>query len=269
MDMLSLLHHHRRRLAIVMASFLILSSQPLIVQAAIDSSESNGSSSSSGVFEWEILTKRNFSSQIRLHPHLLLMVTVPWSGESRSLMKELTQLVANKQEKFGTLKLVLLYRNRERMLADVIGATEGITILCYHHSLPYKYQGRLRAQNILSSAHFLMTHPPEQLPLESLKTPEDLKTFLQSTDKALLLLEFCGWTHALLAKGKNNGTENGFGLKRLCKLDLIIVTKAESDGQFGVSFIGETNRSLAAKGKKNQKVDGSSLLHTNKKALFN
>ncbi|XP_028119984.1 uncharacterized protein LOC114317458 [Camellia sinensis] len=234
MDMLSLLHHHRRRLAIVMASFLILSSQPLIVQAAIDSSESNGSSSS-GVFEWEILTKRNFSSQIRLHPHLLLMVTVPWSGESRSLMKELTQLVANKQEKFGTLKLVLLYRNRERMLADVIGATEGITILCYHHSLPYKYQGRLRAQNILSSAHFLMTHPPEQLPLESLKTPEDLKTFLQSTDKALLLMEFCGWTHALLAKGKNNGTENGF------------------DGQFGVSFIGETNRSLAAKGKKNQK----------------
>ncbi|KAL7163096.1 hypothetical protein ACSBR2_039235 [Camellia fascicularis] len=233
MDMLSLLHHHRRRLAIVMASFLILSSQPLTVQAAIDSSESNGSSSSSGVFEWEILTKRNFSSQIRLHPHILLMVTVPWSGESRSLMKELTQLVANKQEKFGTLKLVLLYRNRERMLADVIGATEGITILCYHHSLPYKYQGRLRAQNILSSAHFLMAHPPEQLPLESLKTPEDLKTFLQSTDKALLLLEFCGWTHALLAKGKNNGTEN--------------------DGQFGVSFIGETNRTLAAKGKKNQK----------------
>ncbi|GMP92513.1 hypothetical protein CsSME_00042708 [Camellia sinensis var. sinensis] len=60
------------------------------------------------------------------------------SGESRSLMKELTQLVANKQEKFGTLKLVLLYRNRERMLADVIGATEGITILYLEHKIYYR-----------------------------------------------------------------------------------------------------------------------------------
>lgn len=27
--------------------------------------------------EWETLTKRNYSSQIRLHPNVLLMVTVP------------------------------------------------------------------------------------------------------------------------------------------------------------------------------------------------
>ena len=26
---------------------------------------------------WNVLTKRNFSSQIRIHPHVLLMVTVP------------------------------------------------------------------------------------------------------------------------------------------------------------------------------------------------
>ena len=126
-------------------------------------------------------------------------------------MKELAQIVSNKQNKFGTLKLMLLFRDRERLLADAIGATEGITILCYHHSLPYKYQGRLRAPNILSSVHFFMSLTPKQLPLETQTTPEDLKTFLQSTDKALLLLEFCGWTHMLLAKGKNNGTENAFG----------------------------------------------------------
>ncbi|XP_058182709.1 uncharacterized protein LOC131300750 isoform X1 [Rhododendron vialii] len=218
-------------LALFMVSFLVISSST----AAVNSSVSDGGGSSGGLVQWQILTKRNFSSQIRLHPHLLLMVTVPWSGESRSLTKELSQLVANKQEKFGNLTLMLLYRNTEKMLADAIGATEGVTILCYHHSLPYKYQGRLRAQNILHSAHFLMLRAPEQLPLESLETPEDLKIFLQSTDKALLLVEFCGWASSLLGKGKNNESVNAFG------------------GPFGADFSGETNRSLAAKGKKNQK----------------
>ncbi|XP_052204535.1 uncharacterized protein LOC127809628 isoform X2 [Diospyros lotus] len=150
-------------------------------------------------------------------------------------MKEISQLVANKPDKFSTLKLMLLYKNRERMFADAIGATEGITIFCYHHSLSYKYRGRLRAQNILSSAHFLTSLSHEQLPLEFLKTPEDLKTFLQSTDKALLLLEFCGWTQTLLAKGMDNGTGNAF------------------DSPHGAGFIGETSRSLTREKKKNQK----------------
>jgi hypothetical protein len=32
---------------------------------------------SDGVGEWQMLTKQNFSSQTRLHPHILLFVTVP------------------------------------------------------------------------------------------------------------------------------------------------------------------------------------------------
>ncbi|KAL6981178.1 hypothetical protein U1Q18_022807, partial [Sarracenia purpurea var. burkii] len=41
-------------------------------------------------------------------------------------------------------------------------------------------------------------------------------------------------------------------------------------GPFGAGFTTESNRSLAAKGKKNKVVDGSSLLCTKmKKALFN
>lgn len=34
-------------------------------------------SKSDGLGEWHILTKQNFSSQIRLHPHILLVVTLP------------------------------------------------------------------------------------------------------------------------------------------------------------------------------------------------
>ncbi|KAL6981179.1 hypothetical protein U1Q18_022808, partial [Sarracenia purpurea var. burkii] len=64
-------------LALVMASILILSSSPPTIEAAVVSSESDGAGSSRGLIQWQILTKRNFSSQIRLHPHILLMVTVP------------------------------------------------------------------------------------------------------------------------------------------------------------------------------------------------
>ena len=126
-------------------------------------------------------------------------------------MKELENVVTEKQEKLGAIKLMYIYRNNEKVLADALGAMEEITILNYHHSMPYKYQGRFRSQNILSSAYSLMTFSPKELPLKPIKSPEELKVFLESTDKALLLLEFCGWAPKLLAKGKNNGTEDGFG----------------------------------------------------------
>lgn len=206
----------------------------LVSSLALGSQSQSGERSS----QWQILTKANFSSQIRLHPHLLLLITVPWSGEAQSLMKELANVVTEKQEKLGAIKLMLIYRNSEKVLADALGAMEEITILNYHHSVPYKYQGRLRPQNILSSAYSLMSFFPEELPLKPLKTHEELKLFLESTDKALLLLEFCGWTPRLLAKGKNNGTEDAFG---------------EQGVPFGLDFKGETNITLEPRGNENQK----------------
>ncbi|KAM3343147.1 hypothetical protein P3S68_028113 [Capsicum galapagoense] len=169
------------------------------------------SGNSNSLIEWQILSKLNYSSQIRLHPNLLLFVTLPWSGESRSLMKELADVVSHDQGRFASLKLMVLYRSSEKMLADAVGADEGMTIFYYHHSHSYKYTGRLRVQNILSSVHYVMSLLPEQLPFKILKTAEDLEIFLGSTDKALILSEFCGWTQKLLAKGGNNSSEFGFG----------------------------------------------------------
>lgn len=126
-------------------------------------------------------------------------------------MKEVSQAVSDRQEEFSSLKLMFMYRNWETMLADAVGATEEITILYYHHSISYKYRGRYRAQNILSSVYPYTSIVPEDLPLKSLKSPEDLRMFLSSTDKALLLFEFCGWTPKLLAKEKKNGTESDSG----------------------------------------------------------
>ncbi|KAJ0974348.1 hypothetical protein J5N97_016313 [Dioscorea zingiberensis] len=159
--------------------------------------------------EWQLLTNRNFSSQIRHHPHILLMVTVPWDGESRSLMKEVSHLVAVKQGELGHLSLMVVYRNSEKLLADVLGANEGITLLYYHHSTAYKYRGRLNAQSVLSSVYQVMPLRLEDVPLKHLQTKEDLDSFYHSTDKAILLLEFCGWSAKLLHKQKNESNGNG------------------------------------------------------------
>lgn len=133
------------------------------------------------------------------------------SGESRSLMKELAHVVAREHLRFNTLKLMVCYRNKERMLADSLGANDGITIIYHHDTFPYKYRGRLRVQSILSSVHYVMTLSPDELPLKSLTSPEGLNDFLDSTDKAVLLLEFCGWIPRLLAKG-NNKAESDLGM---------------------------------------------------------
>ncbi|XP_061342135.1 uncharacterized protein LOC133288399 isoform X2 [Gastrolobium bilobum] len=165
--------------------------------------------------QWQILTKHNFSSQIGLHQHVLLLVTIPWSGESRSLMKHVSLVVADKPHEFGNLKLMFIHRNTEKMLADSIGATatDEITVIYFHYSVSYKYRGRLRANNILSSLYHYMSLAPEEVPLKALNTPQDFTTFLDSTDEALVLVDFCGWTPKLLAENKmKNGTVNGFSM---------------------------------------------------------
>ncbi|XP_047959949.1 uncharacterized protein LOC125205170 isoform X2 [Salvia hispanica] len=162
--------------------------------------------------QWQILTKLNYSSQIRLHPRLILLVTVPWSGESRSLMKGLAQAVANDEMGLGTLKLMVLYKNVERTLADALGATDGITVFYYHNSLSYRYRGRLRVQSILLSVHYVVQLSPDEKPLKTLTTAEELSIFLHSTDKAVILFDLCGWTPRLLAMNEStigNDPEEG------------------------------------------------------------
>ncbi|XP_011008727.1 PREDICTED: uncharacterized protein LOC105114027 isoform X2 [Populus euphratica] len=201
----------------------------------ITSSSTVDSESDSEIGQWRILTKQNFSSQIRLHPHILLVVSVPWSGESRSLMKEITRLVIDKKEEFGSLKLMYMHKNNEKMLADAIGAvvTDEITLLYYHHSLYYKYKGKYRARNILSSIFPYFSLLPEEMPLKRLSGEGDLKMFIESADKAVLLLEFCGWTEKLIAREKNNGSKTGFDVQGFDGESNVISTPRGDENQKG------------------------------------
>ncbi|XP_019413697.1 PREDICTED: uncharacterized protein LOC109325662 isoform X3 [Lupinus angustifolius] len=187
----------------------------ILIAALAITATSSSSSSSSSFAEWEILTKHNFSSQIRLHPHILLLLTLPWSGESRSLMKDLSHslIIPRNQQQFQSLKLMLLHRNTDKILADSIDAnTDHVTVVYFHHSISYKYRGRLKAENILSSLFPYISLSPEEVPLKSLNTHQDLSRFLDSTDKAIVLVDFCGWTPKLLRKTNINGTRSPFAM---------------------------------------------------------
>ncbi|KAG9131701.1 hypothetical protein Leryth_009446 [Lithospermum erythrorhizon] len=221
-------------LTAVIVAVLLSSSSGLI--SSVHSESHGGDGASNSVLRWEILTNQNFSSDIQLHHHIFLIVTVPWSGESRSLMKELPFAMDQEKHTFDGLKLRFLFRNNERMLADALGAAEGITIFYYRQTVSYKYQGRLRMENILSSVRHAMSVLPEELPLKNLNTQEDLRAFLDSTDKSLLLLEFCGWTQKLLAKSHNN------------------ITKGFSENYAGTSYSKETDVTVALKDREEQKV---------------
>ncbi|KAI9120898.1 hypothetical protein K1719_007931 [Acacia pycnantha] len=116
-------------------------------------------------------------------------------------MKDVALVVYGKTVDFGPLKLRYMHRNTEKMLADSIGVhTEETTLIYFHYSISYKYRGRLKAKNILSSLHPYIMSAPEEVPLKALKDPKELRMFLDSSDKALVLVDFCGWTTKLLAK---------------------------------------------------------------------
>ncbi|EMS50873.1 hypothetical protein TRIUR3_14833 [Triticum urartu] len=156
--------------------------------------------------EWQVLTRANFSSQIRLHPHILLVVTMPWYGESRSLMAEIQQLVATEEMELGRLKLMVVYRNSEKLLSDAIGATEGTKFIYYQQSIQFKYQGKLRARDILYSVRHIMSLKHEEAPFVALHTKDDVEEFIQSTDRAVLLSEFCGWFTRLASDRSNRSS---------------------------------------------------------------
>ncbi|XP_006662455.3 uncharacterized protein LOC102721679 [Oryza brachyantha] len=192
------------RLPLAAAWPLLLS---LLAASRLPASAAAASSgATSGRAEWQVLTRANFSSQIRLHPHVLLIVTMPWYGESRSLMAEIQRLVAADEQELGRLKLMVVHRNSEKLLTDVLDATEGIKFIYYQHSLPFKYQGKLRTREILSSVHYIMSLKHAETPFVVLHTKEDVEAFVESTDKAVILSEFCGW-FSKLAHGGSNRTE--------------------------------------------------------------
>lgn len=49
----------------------------VVVVAALLASLVVESNASERIGDWQMLTRQNFSSQIRLHPHILLLVTLP------------------------------------------------------------------------------------------------------------------------------------------------------------------------------------------------
>lgn len=173
----------------------------LVVNGSADAEEESGSG-----FEpiWQLLTRKNFSTQIRQHEFALLMVTYPWSGESRALRNDLVQLMKYMHAQFQRLRLMLIYRNVEKMLGDILVGDKAVNLVFYRDAVPFKYTGKLSAQTVLASVWHAMSIPSGDLPFKQLNTLEDLEFFVQSTDNAVLLFDICGWVPNILAADNKN-----------------------------------------------------------------
>ncbi|MCO5609299.1 hypothetical protein L7F22_063525 [Adiantum nelumboides] len=123
----------------------------------------------SSELQWIRLTHDNFSSEVRTHPFLLCLATVPWCGESRSLMRELSKSLSIDESLHSLVQ----------------------------YSIPLKYNGKPRLQNILTAIHRAIGLSFWDMPLQKLETAADLESFMRSTEKAVILFDFCNYTNKI------------------------------------------------------------------------
>lgn len=147
-------------------------------------------------------------------------------------MAEIGHLVSTDEQELGRLKLMVVYRNSEKLLSDAIGAAEGTKFIYYRQSTPFKYQGKLRARDILYSIRYTMSLKHEEAPFVPLHTKEDVEAFIQSTDKAVILSEFCGWFTRLASGGSNTSSAVTPSKNHTDNVDISAKTLTrESDGR--------------------------------------
>ena len=83
----------------------------LLLAGALRSPAFASSGAAAGRPEWQILTRANFSSQIRLHPHVLLLATMPCEPSCLCLplmSDELPSHLSGSTEQKSTVNLELI-----------------------------------------------------------------------------------------------------------------------------------------------------------------
>lgn len=88
---------------------LIIFTLAIIITPSSPSSSTVDSESDGGIGQWRILTKQNFSSQIRLHPHILLVVSVPCKLPSLCLIKAIQFLMFRHGHKIQYVLFIYLF----------------------------------------------------------------------------------------------------------------------------------------------------------------
>lgn len=139
-------------------------------------------------------------------------------------MRDIKHLVSVKGEEFGHLKLFVVYRNSEKILADILGATEGTKIIYYQNSIQLNYNGRHRAPNILSSISQTMLIQDDEIPLKLVNESNEIESYLDSTEKSVFLIDLCGWSTKYAPKRTNGSYDSslsseldkGLSLHPLC-----------------------------------------------------
>ncbi|KAH7440252.1 hypothetical protein KP509_04G098300 [Ceratopteris richardii] len=150
---------------------------------------------SSRQLPWIRLTSDNFSSEIHTYPFVLCLATVPWSGESRSLMTDLSETLGVNENLHISTQLRVVYINQDKCLDKFfLQSKRYLAFTFFWYSTPFRYKGKLRAQNILTAINHAVSLKSSDYPFKRLETKSDLDRFRESTDRAVILFDFCNYS---------------------------------------------------------------------------
>jgi hypothetical protein len=152
---------------------------------------------------WQQLTEQNFTD-LHNHHFALCFAMLSWCGEGRSLMRQVSRSMMEDPEAFAALQLRFVYIDKDRALLNLLPPTarrsSSLRIYLYHQGTPYFHGGQLTAGHILHAIRHVMHVPDGDLPVQHLQSFDVVKSFMESTDRAFLLLDFCGWAHSIRQK---------------------------------------------------------------------
>ncbi len=119
-------------------------------------------------------------------------------------MRQVSRSMMEDPEAFAALQLRFVYIDKDRALLNLLPPTarrsSSLRIFLYHQGTPYFHGGQLTAGHILHAIRHVMHVPDDDLPVQHLQSFDVVKSFMESTDRAFLLLDFCGWAHSIRKK---------------------------------------------------------------------
>ncbi|CAM6124738.1 unnamed protein product [Calypogeia fissa] len=152
-------------------------------------------------YHWTELTRENFTSKLKEHEFSLCVATLPWCGESKRLMQDIGKVVRGDPHSFPGLQLFFVHTNKDRLFGNaILGDSMPPSFALFRYGTPYKYTGRRSTSSMMASIRQGISVLRSDTVLGRIASPQDLEIFAYSTDKAVVLFEFCGWEMKLQQK---------------------------------------------------------------------
>lgn len=113
-------------------------------------------------------------------------------------MSALSRSIEADDDLHPLIQLRVVYVNLDKDLGSTLsGKRRSLKLTLYRHAVPYRYKGKVKVHNILAGIRHVISVSSVDLPFQRLDSFSELDTFMESTDKTVILFDFCNWAQKL------------------------------------------------------------------------